>query len=335
MKAKKTHYLIFSFILTIIITFCFFSCSPASSAEQLIEESAQGSIEESFIIESGEETSGDVQVYVGLRRSNYGAGKLGDGADEWWVDRAKEYAASLASSIEGLDNVQPVIIQIVSGYNRDGTTNIGFEKPHSYTGPTENITFSPNRRIDHEHSLATYDEHGVKAIIQFEPGNSDVLTNLELAHQALGHHECIIGYGVDAEWYFTRESTDLTGKPVKDEDARKWMEKVLSFDSTYTLFIKHWEPAHTPRSYRHPNLWFLSDCQEFSDLDSLIDNFEFWADSHEGQTVGYQYGYPRDREWWGQMSEPTNEIAQRILSDIPETRYLFWVDFTADEVDFY
>ena len=55
MKAKITRYLIPLLILTIIITFCSFSCSPPSPGDQTIEEPAQKTIEENSIKKSEEE----------------------------------------------------------------------------------------------------------------------------------------------------------------------------------------------------------------------------------------------------------------------------------------
>ena len=277
--------------------------------------------------------TGKPSLYAGLRRSSYGLSKR-NSADAWWAIRTKEFAADIAANIKGTDYVQPVIIQIVSGYAGDGGTVIEFEKPKGFDGSTSGMTFVFDRGINHEKALSTYDEHGVKAIIQFEPGNSDILANIELAHQAFGHHTCIIGYGVDAEWYFTKESKDKTGLPIEDEDVEKWINKVLSLNAEYTLFLKHWNPRHMPLQYRHPNLWFLSDSQIFPDLDSLIDDFTYWATCMKEQVVGYQYGYPKDRKWWKNLEKPTLEIARRIIKDIPMAKYFFWVDFTADEVDF-
>jgi len=60
MKANKTRYLIPLFILTIIITFCSFSCSsPSGLADQTIEEPAAETIDESTVEEPEKEpTSG-------------------------------------------------------------------------------------------------------------------------------------------------------------------------------------------------------------------------------------------------------------------------------------
>ena len=60
MKAKITRYLIPLLILTIIITFCSFSCSPPGPAKQTIEETAQETINENSIKEPEEEPAEEV-----------------------------------------------------------------------------------------------------------------------------------------------------------------------------------------------------------------------------------------------------------------------------------
>jgi len=55
MKAKITRYLIPLLILTIIITFCSFSCSPPSPGNQTIEEPAQKTAEEITVEEPEDE----------------------------------------------------------------------------------------------------------------------------------------------------------------------------------------------------------------------------------------------------------------------------------------
>lgn len=275
----------------------------------------------------------NAKLYAGIRRSVYGLSKR-NGQDSWWAMRAQEFATSMNQNIDSLNYVQPVIIQIVSGYCGDGTTLLQFAKPKKYDGKLKNCSFGVQNEIDHERALSIYDQYGVSAIIQFESGNSDVLENIEIAHQKFGHHPCIIGYGVDAEWYFTKESSDETGMPVTDIVASKWMEKVLSLNPDYTLFLKHWDPTHMPRHYRHKNLWFLSDTQIFDGLDEIMDDFSLWAANHRDQVVGYQYGYPKDEKWWKLIKYPTVTIGKRIYDEIPMTRFLFWVDFTADYVEF-
>ena len=60
MKFKKTRYLIPLLILTIIITFCFFSCRTPSPSDQTIEEPAQKTINENSIKEPEEEVEEEV-----------------------------------------------------------------------------------------------------------------------------------------------------------------------------------------------------------------------------------------------------------------------------------
>jgi hypothetical protein len=264
---------------------------------------------------------------VGLRRSEYGL-RSKNGDDSWWVARAKQYAAAFPGA-------QPVIIQIVSTYLDEGGTEFGFRKPAGYTGPTAEMTFQRGR-INHERALTAYDQAGVKAIIQFEPGDADMVRCIEIAHAALGKHPCIVGYGVDAEWYRTKHSTDKekTGVPVPDAEAKAWTEKVVSLNKDYTFFIKHFEPKHLPPTYRHPNLWFLSDSQEFASRDECLTDFKDWAKATTGSTTGYQFGYAKDRKWWSKLANPPLDLGADVRKEIPSCRYLFWVDFTADKVAF-
>ena len=60
MKAKITRYLIPLLILTIIITFCSFSCSPPGPGNQTIEETAQETTEEITVEEPEEEPAEEV-----------------------------------------------------------------------------------------------------------------------------------------------------------------------------------------------------------------------------------------------------------------------------------
>ena len=60
MKVKITRYLIPLLILTIIITFCSFSCSPPGPAKQTIEETAQETAEEITVEEPEEEPAEEV-----------------------------------------------------------------------------------------------------------------------------------------------------------------------------------------------------------------------------------------------------------------------------------
>jgi hypothetical protein len=245
----------------------------------------------------------------------------------WWIRWAKSFAASVPAA----GPVVPTIIQVVSVYQEDGSTRFQLTKPENYHGPTYRMDFKPGP-LDHERALTAYDRYGVSAIIQLEPGDANVLACLGVAQKAFGHHPCVIGYGLDAEWYRTKESYDKAGIPLSDDEVRQWVWKVRSCNPDHTFFIKHWRPSHLPPTYRHPNLWFLSDSQDFPSLGKFMEDFRYWQHACRHHTVGYQYGYESDRQWWSRLSRPTVEISLIILNDIPGTRFLFWVDFTANSV---
>ena len=262
-------------------------------------------------------------LWVGLRRSSYGGGKHAE-QDAWWASQARAYAANFS-------NAAPTVIEIISVFQDNGGTQFEFQKPSGYRGPVKHMSFA-SEGIEHEQALNIFDLQGVKAIIQMEPGSADMLHCLEIANLAFGRHPCVVGFGVDAEWYHSKEVPD--GRPITDAEARQWMEAVLAFSPNYTLFLKHWEVKNMPPTYRHPNLWFLSDSQEFKSQADWLADFKNWADHFKDSTTGYQFGYPKDRRWWSKLKSPPMEMGQAVLRVIPSARYLFWVDFTADKVKF-
>src|SRR5690349_5074546 len=66
--------------------------------------------------------------FVGLRRRSYGLRKQ-NADDAWWSSRAKQFAANFPGA-------QPLILQIVSNYQDDGSTEIEFPRPASFQGST-------------------------------------------------------------------------------------------------------------------------------------------------------------------------------------------------------
>jgi hypothetical protein len=264
-------------------------------------------------------------LLVGLRRSSYGLpARKAD--DAWWAARAKEFAARFAGA-------QPAIVEIVSTYQNDGSTQFEFARPAGDSGAAEHISFRQGA-VDHERALALYDREGVKAILQIESGNADVTRCLEIARAAFAAHPCVAGFGVDVEWRFYKETPGKAGRAVTDDEARAWTDTVLSFDPRYTLFLKHWDARYMPPTYRSAGLWFLSDSQQFDSLDGMMADFSAWNRKLAGARVGYQFGYLKDQKWWSRLASPPADIGRRIRADIPACRLLFWVDFTADKVTF-
>jgi hypothetical protein len=271
-------------------------------------------------------TSAPTPSYVGLRRSSYGLRKLNT-EDVWWADRAKQFAAHFPGS-------QPLILHILSNYQDDGTTQIEFKKPETYHGSTTNMSFLPRGKLNHERALTTYDEQGVKAILQFEPGSASVGDCFELAHAAFSRHQCVIGLAIDGEWFRTTESADQTGLPIPDADAQRWMEQVLRFNTNYVLVLKHFETKNLPPTYRHPKLWLLTDSQEFASQEDWMKDMRAWANTFKGSSLGSQYGYSNDRKWWIKSTRPPVDLGKLLVKEIPQYRMLLWVDFTAGQVRF-
>jgi hypothetical protein len=265
-------------------------------------------------------------LFVGLRRSSYGLRKQ-NGDDAWWLSRAKTFATNFPGA-------QPIILQIVSNYQDDGTTEIEFKRPESYLGSTTNMTFRRGSKLSHEQALAAYDAQGLKAILQFEPGSADVTACFDLAHRALGHHPCVIGLAIDAEWFRTKESTDQTGFPISDADAQRWAEQVLRFNPAWVLVLKHFEAKHLPQNYRHPNLWFLTDSQEFASQAEWLTDMRDWAAAFTSAPIGAQFGYPKDQKWWSKVPSPPVDLGRELVKGLPEYRMILWVDFTANRVKF-
>ena len=121
---------------------------------------------------------------------------------------------------------------------------------------------------------------------------------LQLMHHQFGRHSCVIGLGMDAEWYNTRESPRKEGRPITDAEAKKWLEATLALNRKYTLFLKHFAIEHMPPTYRHPQLWFLDDSQQFRSADGMMTDFKDWGGHFKDSTTGYQFGYEDDQRWW-------------------------------------
>lgn len=275
---------------------------------------------------SSDEAGAAKPLYVGLRRSSYGLRKL-NGENSWWVERAKSFATNFPGA-------QPLILEIISNYQDDGSTEIEFMKPDGYQGSTAGMTFRRGNKLNHEQALSACDAQGVKVILQFEPGNADVSSCFELARVAFAQHPCVIGLGIDGEWFRTKASSDQTGLPITDADAKQWMEQVLRLNPSWILVLKHFESKHLPQNYRNPHLWLLTDSQEFESREEWTKDMHDWQATFKGAPIGVQFGYPKDQKWWAKVARPPVDLGEALLKDLPDCGMLLWVDFTANRVQF-
>jgi hypothetical protein len=139
----------------------------------------------------------------------------------------------------------------------------------------------------------------------------------------------VIGFGIDVEWY--RAHTYPDGQEITDNEAEKWEQHLKSMDTSYSLFLKHWDPKWMPSSYRG-DIFFIDDSQQFSSIDQMISEFSAWGAVFTPNPVGFQFGYESDRAWWGRYVDPSRTIGDAILANVANTKGLFWVDSTIVEV---
>ena len=82
----------------------------------------------------------------------------------------------------------------------------------------------------------------------------------------------------------------------------------------------------------HDSIVFIDDSQQFTSLDQAVDEFAVWGETFAPAPVGFQFGYEDDRFWWSALQNPPADIGNAILSAVPNTAALFWVDFTILDV---
>ncbi len=221
-------------------------------------------------------------------------------------------------------NTTPAAVWIVSFYGSNGDIYATFPA----TGPAlPHVSFTS---VDYnEIFLTEFDKRGTHVWLQVESGaaNMDSLINIVLARYK--HHPCVVGFGVDVEWLDPQINSE--GRPVTDAEASAWEKRVRSFDSTYTLFLKHYTKNRMPPSYRG-NIMFVDDSQQFSGYSNCISEFKAWGQAFAPCKVAFQFGYAADRFWWSTLAKPPQTIGNALIAGIPNTAALFWVDFTITEV---
>lgn len=220
------------------------------------------------------------------------------------------------------DDCEPVAIWII-GTIHSNRCQLEFPSPGgSYT----NITFQNSDR--HEEILDYFDQIGVKAYLQVESGDAEMLDLIDLIYQQYGHHKCVIGFGVDVEWYFYSQNNQ--GIAVTDEKAEAWDTRVKSHDSNDRIFLKHWLTSKMPSTYRS-DIVFINDGQGSSSFDSYVRGKANWINHFAPNPAMIQGGYANDRDWWQDLTNPPKEIGDAIAAQVDsETQEVgwAWVDFT-------
>jgi hypothetical protein len=250
---------------------------------------------------------------AGFRYSTYGV--QGNPPAEYWVSVGNQIS-------EKFPVATPETIWIVGNIYGEGTY-LNF--PCEAKDPLIKCGF-----IDmNEEMLLKFDEQGFRVWLQVEPGNANMDELIDIVLDHYGHHPSVVGFGLDVEWYKSPDGP--LGVPITDEEARHWVKKTRTHNPEYFLFLKHWEIEWMPPSERE-GILFINDRQSFESLADMLEQFSAWGEHFNGYPVGFQFGYPSDRNWWGAFADPVGEVGNAILDRIANTKALYWVDFTLHEV---
>ncbi len=252
-------------------------------------------------------------IGAGLRYSPYGMAYYPEAA--YWARVAQ-------AMVKRFDHVSPEVIWIVSILEGHGT-HLTFPGNSTEAG----ISFA--QVDDNQEALNLFDQLGFRVWLQVEPGDANVETLFDLVLARYAHHPSVVGVGVDVEWHHSSDKPE--GSPVGDAEAAAWLSAARAHGTQYRLFLKHWEASMLPPTLRD-GLLFVDDSQVFDSLEAMIEEFAEWGKHFYPAPVAFQFGYPADKKWWGQLHDPPKEIGEAILSKIPNARGMYWVNFSVLDV---
>jgi hypothetical protein len=263
-------------------------------------------------------------IYAGCRASDYGI--IPFPTPSLWNTLTKMVASDWPGATPMLLWLVGEILENEPPSNQPETCSLQFFDPGG--GPWANVEFSyPG--FSHEEHLSYFDGMGIKVLLSVEPGNADVATLIDLVLQKFGHHACVMGIGIDVEWHLHNQNSE--GVRVTDAQAQAWEEQVKGYNSAYKLFLKHWETAKMPPSYRG-EIIFVSDSSEFNSLSEMQADFKKWADAFPQNVVIFQVGYSFDQHWWKELGDPPGDIGTAVSQVVAQDHGILWVDFTLKAV---
>jgi hypothetical protein len=237
----------------------------------------------------------------------------------------KEYWLKVGLGMaDKFEKAQPAGIWIVGLYMNSGHVSLGFPSPG---GEYDKIDFS-NEDLNEDY-LTYFDENNIKVWLQVEPGSADIDTLMMLVMERYKHHPSVIGFGIDIEWY--KADVEYEGAKVTDNEAEHWDTTLRQIDTSYSLFIKHYNTNWMPPTYRG-NIFFVDDSQIFNNLQQMVNEYIDWGETFAPNYSGFQFGYNADRHWWSDFDDPPKTIGQTLFDNIPECKGVFWVDFTVTEI---
>ena len=255
-------------------------------------------------------------AFAGVRSSHYGIKPFPE--PEGWVKAMKTMSGYFPDS-------SPCAIWIVGGLKRPKDCHLYFPSDGKEYAHVEF-----DAEDVHERYLDAFDAAGIKVFLQVEPANADLPALIDLVLGRYGHHPCVIGFGVDVEW-FKEADFPGTGSKVDDATAELWENRVKAHNPAYRLFLKHWDEKWMPATYRG-DIVFVDDSQIFADFDSMVTEFSAWATHFSSHSVIFQIGYPSDKPWWRKLDLPPQTIGEAIRKRVQQDCGIIWVDFTLRDV---
>jgi len=257
----------------------------------------------------------EIPFTAGFRYSVYGTRHLNVTNPSYWTNVGQEMSSKFDESV-------PSSVWILGTLSGDGIyLNFPAKVNHELIKTAETDF---NEAIFNE-----MDKQGFKIWLQVEPGNAPVDELIKIVLDKYHGHSCILGFGVDVEWFQSVDRPD--GKAISDKQAKEWLELVRSYNPEYRLFLKHWLEEKMPPNYRH-GLVFINDGQSLESLEDMVADFKEWGSYFSDGQVGFQYGYNSDKKWWGQFDDPAKLIGDELNQNIPNSIGLYWVDFTLETV---
>jgi hypothetical protein len=265
--------------------------------------------------------SGKVQ-WTGVRSSRYGISPFPDACG--WTNAMTTMSGYFPGST-------PTSLWLTGEIFFNGT-NSGQDLNFPNPGGTWDSRIHFASSDQNESYLTYFDTHGIKVFLQFEPGYAPLDQLFQVTYNRYGHHPSVIGFGVDVEWYQS-QCDGCANVPVPDSTAQAWENKVKSLNPNYRLFLKHYDSAQLPPSYRG-NIIFVNDSEQNGSYNNFLNEMINFADTFYPADVMYQIGYPSDKPWWSTLANPIpktmgDELARRTQQN---HMGIIWVDFSLRDV---
>ena len=267
-------------------------------------------------------TSAGKIKWAGVRSSPYGISPFPDACG--WTNAMNTMAGYFPGSA-------PTTVWLVGEIYFDGTNSgqgLNFPNP----GGTWDSRIQFASTDSYESTLNYFDTHGIKVFLQFEPGYAPLDQLFQVTYNRYGHHPSVIGFGVDVEWYKS-QCDGCSNSTVSDTTAQAWETKVKTINPNYRLFLKHYDTASLPPTYRG-DIIFVDDSEQNGSYNNFLTEMTSFANLYYPADVVYQIGYPSDKSWWSGLTSPSpktigDELALRTQQN---NVGIIWVDFSLRDV---